>query len=140
MDSGTICIPGQVCLLSRCSLVLTCVACSEIEEQLYSFRAPGRLRPRSCLSGKPLVFQQRYAFQVLQVRSQCLHPGNYRAFSLIQSSIITTLFTKISQIVTERLRILQKKIQFFQSILNIWKIHCTKAGPCTVPDTSVQVS
>ena len=38
---GTLCIPGQVCLLTRCSLVLTCVVCLEIkeEEQIYSFRA-----------------------------------------------------------------------------------------------------
>ena len=84
MDSGTLCIPGQVCLLSRYSLVLTCVACLEIEEQLYSFRARRRLRPRSCLSGKPLVFHRRYAFLVLQLRSQCLNPGNYQAFNLIQ--------------------------------------------------------
>ena len=39
---GTLCIRGQVCLLSRYSLVLTCVVCLEIEEkQLYSFRARG---------------------------------------------------------------------------------------------------
>ena len=47
------------------------VVCLDIEEQLYSFRARRRLRPRSCLSGKPLVFLLRYAFQVLQIRSQC---------------------------------------------------------------------
>ena len=51
----------------------------------YSFRARRRLRPHSCLSGKPLV----YAFQILQIRSQCQNLGNYRAFNLIQSSIIT---------------------------------------------------
>ena len=73
MDSGTLCIPGQVCLLS---LVLTCVACLEIEEQLCSFRARRRLRPRSCLSGKSLVFHLGCAFQVLQIRSQCQNPGN----------------------------------------------------------------
>ena len=40
---------------------------------------------------KTQVFHLRYAFQVLQIRSQCLNPGNYRAFNLIQdSSIITT--------------------------------------------------
>ena len=76
--SGTLCIPGQVCLLSRYSLVLTCVACLETEEQLYPFRARRRLRPRSCLSGKPLVSHLRYsyAFQVLQIRSQCLRHAN----------------------------------------------------------------
>ena len=37
---GTLCIPGHVYLLSRYSLVLTCVVCLEIEEdQRYSFRA-----------------------------------------------------------------------------------------------------
>ena len=62
----------------------------EIEESLYSFQARRRLRPRSYLSGKPLVFHHlRYAFQVLIIRSQCQNPGNYRAFNLIQSNIIT---------------------------------------------------
>ena len=37
----------------------------------------------------PLVFHPRYAPQVLQIRSQYLKPGNYGAFSLIQSSTIT---------------------------------------------------
>ena len=38
----TLYIPGQVCLLSRYSLGLTCVVCLELEnEQLYSFRARG---------------------------------------------------------------------------------------------------
>ena len=36
-----------------------------------------------------LVPHLRYAFQILQIRSQCLNPGNYWAFSLIQGSIIT---------------------------------------------------
>ena len=53
----------------------------------------GRLRPSSCVSGKPLVFHQRYAFQVLQIPSQCLNPGNYRIFYLIQSSIITLAYS-----------------------------------------------
>ena len=45
---GTLCIPGQVCLLSRYSLVLTCLCYLEIEEeQLYPFRARWRLRPSS---------------------------------------------------------------------------------------------
>ena len=49
----------------------------------------GRLRPSSCVSGKTLVFHLRYVFQVLHIRSQCLDPGNYPAFNLIQGSIIT---------------------------------------------------
>ena len=44
----------------------------ETEEPLHSRR---RLRPRQCLSGKPLVFHLRYAFEVLQIRSQCQNPG-----------------------------------------------------------------
>ena len=77
-------------LLSRYSLVLTCVVCLDVEEeQLHYFRTRWRLRPSSCLSGKLLVFRLRYAFQVLQIRSQCPNPGNYRAFNLIRSSIIT---------------------------------------------------
>ena len=36
------------------SLLLTCVDCFEIEEeQLYSFQARRRMRPSSCLAGKP---------------------------------------------------------------------------------------
>ena len=83
------CIPGQVCLSSRYSLIPTFVVCLEIEEeQFYSFHARRRLRPRSCFSGKPLVFHLRYAFQVLQIRSQCQNSGIYRAFNLIKSSTI----------------------------------------------------
>ena len=44
---GTLCIPEHVCLLSRYSLVLTCVVCSKIEnEHIYSFRARRRLRAK----------------------------------------------------------------------------------------------
>ena len=39
---GALCIPEQVCLLSRYSLVLTFVVCIEIEEeQPYPFRVRG---------------------------------------------------------------------------------------------------
>ena len=69
----------------------------EIEEPLHSFRARRRLRPRSCLSGKTLVFHLRHAFQVLQIRSQCQNPGNYRAFNLILSSIMTYSSPKADQ-------------------------------------------
>ena len=80
---GTPCIPGKDCLLSRYSLVPTCVLCLEIEEeQLYSFHAPWRLRPRLCLARKPLVIHLRDAFQVLQKETQCLNPGDYRVFNL----------------------------------------------------------
>ena len=34
-------------------------------------------------------FHLRYAYQVLQIRSKYLNPGNYRDFRLIQDSIIT---------------------------------------------------
>ena len=67
----------------------------EIEESLYSFRARRGLRPRSCLSGTPLVFLLRYALQVLQIRSRCLNPGNYWVSNLIQSSIITFTSTTL---------------------------------------------
>ena len=55
---GTLCIPGQVCLLSRYSLVLTYVVRLEIEqeEQLYPFRARGETESQTRGSlGKPLV-------------------------------------------------------------------------------------
>ena len=43
------------------TLVLTFVVCLEIEEeQRYSFHARWRLRPRSRLSGKPLVSPSKY--------------------------------------------------------------------------------
>ena len=42
------------------------------------------------LQGKPLVFHPRHASQVLQTRFPCLKPGNYRVFSLIQSSTTTS--------------------------------------------------
>ena len=84
---GILCIPEQVCLL----LVVThvCLLRDIEEEQLYSFRARRKPRPRSGLSGKPLAFHPRYSFQVLQLRSQCQNPGNHRAFSLIQNSVIS---------------------------------------------------
>ena len=42
MKVGILCIPGQLCLLSRYSLVLTCVVRLTIEEeQFQSFRARG---------------------------------------------------------------------------------------------------
>ena len=83
---GTLCIPRQVCLLSRYMLVLTCVVCLEIlEEQLYSFRARWRLRSSSCVSGPPKTRHSstanaRYAIQVAQIRPQCLNSGNYLGF------------------------------------------------------------
>ena len=103
---GTLCIPGQVCLLSRNSLVLLCVVrlyrdrraalflsyTVETETKLVPlWKTPGfALKiPNSCLSGKPLVLHLRYAFQVLQIGSQFQNPGNYRNFNLIQGSIIT---------------------------------------------------
>ena len=71
---GTLCTPGQVCLLSRYSLVLTCVARLEIEkEQLCSFCARGDWDPSSCLAGKPPGFPSRYASQVLPIFSQYLN-------------------------------------------------------------------
>ena len=47
----------------------------------------GRLRPSSYISGKPLVFHQKDAFQVLQIRFRCLYPGNYRASNLNQQAV-----------------------------------------------------
>ena len=42
---------------------------------------------KACASlGRPLVFHLRYAFQVLQIRSQYLNPGNCRVSSLIKSN------------------------------------------------------
>ena len=41
-----------------------------MEESLYSFLARRRLRPRSCLSGKPLVFP------LIAVSSQIVEQGN----------------------------------------------------------------
>ena len=41
--------------------------------------------------GKPLVSHLIYASQVLRIRLHYLNPGNYRSFSLIQSSIITSM-------------------------------------------------
>ena len=41
---------------------------------------------KACASlGKPLVFHLRYASRVLQIRSQCLNPGDYRAFFQLHS-------------------------------------------------------
>ena len=86
-SGGTLCTPGQVCLLSRYSLRLTCDICLEIEEEQFilSCMAVTESQARASL-GKPLVFHLRYASQVLQIRSQYLNPGNYRPFSFIQSS------------------------------------------------------
>ena len=39
--------------------------------------------------GNPWLSIQRYASQVLQIRSQCLNPCKYRAVNLIRSSSIT---------------------------------------------------
>ena len=89
-EVGTVCIPGQVCLLlRRRSLVLTCVACLQVEEEEEEEEKEeeeeeeeeeeGRLRSSPCVSGTPLVFRLRYAFQVLQntiLQPQwCLNPG-----------------------------------------------------------------
>ena len=53
---GRFCIPGQVSLLSRYSLVLTCVVCLEIyQEQLYCFRVRGD----KCLAGKSPSFPSK---------------------------------------------------------------------------------
>ena len=99
-------------ILSRYSLVLTFVCCLLIEEeQLYSFRARRRLRPRSCLSGKPLVFHRRYAFQVLQIRSQCLNPGNYRAFNLIHTNQYHFMSCIITRFETSQNRKAAKKTE-----------------------------
>ena len=50
------------------------------------FSRTGRLRAK--LVPTPL-FHLGYASQLLQIRSQCLNSGNYRAFSLIKFSTIT---------------------------------------------------
>ena len=91
MDSGTLCIPGQVCLLSRYSLVLTHTCCL-----LWDRRADLFLSCRT-ETETPLVvslwklpgFPLTYAFQVPETRLQCLNPGIYRVYNLKQSSIIT---------------------------------------------------
>ena len=75
-------------LLIRPILVGTHVCCllRDIRRASLFLSCTRRLRTN-------LVFHLRYASQVLQIRSQCLHPINYRAFSLIQSSTITTCAT-----------------------------------------------
>ena len=55
---------------------------------IYFVHAETESQARASL-GKPLVHHLRYAFQILEKRSQYLNPGNYRAFSLFQGSIIT---------------------------------------------------
>ena len=87
---GTLCIPWQVCLSGRCSLVLSCVVWWEIEEeQIYSFCAREDWEPSLCLDGKnPCIPDLRYASQVPPIRSQCLNTVNYRVFGFIQSSAI----------------------------------------------------
>ena len=76
------------------SLVLTCVVCLEMEEdQLLFLSYTRRLRPSSCVSGKPLLFPPKIRLPsiVLQIQSQRQDPGNYRAVNLFQGSIITPL-------------------------------------------------
>ena len=38
---------------------------------------------------EPLVSRLRFAFQVIQIRSRYLHPGDYRPFKVIQVNTIT---------------------------------------------------
>ena len=44
---------------------------------------------REILPSNPLVSRLRYASQVIQIRSQCLHPVGYRRFKVIQGHTIT---------------------------------------------------
>ena len=94
---GTLCVPRQVFLLGRYSLVLThvCVICLETQENssfipFVHARLKAKLVPRR---GNPWFFHLKYASQVLQIRSQYLSQDNYRAFSLIQSSTITLAYS-----------------------------------------------
>ena len=68
---GTLCIPRQACLSRRCSLVLTCVVCLEIEADPALFMScTGETESKIRASlGKPLVFQPGYASQVLQINT-----------------------------------------------------------------------
>lgn len=72
-------------MLSKFSLILTCVDCPRIEEgQLYSIpitKEAGTRPPP--LAGKPLVSHLRYASEVL------LQPGNYQPFQESQGNNIT---------------------------------------------------
>ena len=90
---GTLCIPVQVCLLSRSSLALTHECCLLRDTRRAAFlpfvHAETESQARASM-GKPLGFYLRHASQVQQMlSSHYLNPGNYRAFSLIQGSSIT---------------------------------------------------
>ena len=65
---GTLCIPGQVYLLSRYSLVLTCVVCLEEEYSFIPF-VHGEIETKHVRLWKPLVFHLRYGSQVLQINT-----------------------------------------------------------------------
>ena len=78
----------QVCLLSRFSLLCTCVGCVEMEDGSFvSFRHDRRLKRGSLPHPEPLVSRLRYAPRVIQIRSQYLHPGDYQPFKVIQGTI-----------------------------------------------------
>ena len=79
----------QVCLLSRFSLVLTCVGCVERRQHLYSFRHDVRMKEGSMPCPEPVVSLLRYASQGIQMCSQYLHSGDYRPFKVVQGNIIT---------------------------------------------------
>ena len=57
--------------------------------QLYFCPNYGRLSLGSCLTLKPLGSRLRYAFLVMQIRSQYLCPRNRRPFKVIQGNTIT---------------------------------------------------
>ena len=73
----------QVCLLCTISLVLSyCTGCVEIEDSSFiPFGHDGRLGQDSLLTLKPLVSRRRNTSQVIQRRSQYLHPGKFPLFS-----------------------------------------------------------
>ena len=75
--------------MSRCSLLLNCVGCLEIEAA-YSFYHDGRPEDGGLVTSprNPLVSHVRCASQLIQIRSQSLHPGGYRPFKVIQGNIV----------------------------------------------------
>ena len=73
------------------SLLVTCAGCVYlvVDSNFIPFGSMKDEARGSCLTLKLLVSRLRYAFQVLQIRSQYLHPGNYGIFKVIQGNTIT---------------------------------------------------
>ena len=85
---GTLCVSWQACLLIIVGTHVCCLLRDRKKTALF-LSCTRRLRARFVPRWENPWFSVRYASQVLQIRLQYLNPGNYRAFSPIQSCTIT---------------------------------------------------